>query len=67
MTDALPIVAICLSVASLVLFTLNYLRDRAQVTVWSEVVVHMQGPTPDSETPSLRIRVANLGRRPAVL
>jgi hypothetical protein len=66
-SSTLPLLAIVLSVASFVLSVLNYLRDRPSVKVWSQIEYHARGSTPDAQTPALRIRVANLGRRPAVL
>jgi hypothetical protein len=67
MTVALPIFAIILSVASLTLSLLSYLRDRPGLRVSSEIFYYRRGPAADSQTPALRIRAANHGRRPAVL
>lgn len=67
MADFIPTTALVLSVAGLGLSILNYLRDRSKIEVWSDVLYHRKGDTPDSLTPMLRIRVANLGRRPAVI
>lgn len=63
----LPIFAAVLSVASLGISLLNYLRDRPRIKAWAEIAWHRRGPTPDSEMPCLRIRIANLGRRPILL
>ena len=63
----LPILAAVLSVASLVISLLNYLRDRPRVKAWAEIGWHRRGPTPESEMPCMRIRIANLGRRPILL
>lgn len=62
-----PVLALILSVMGLTISLLNYLRDQARPRAWCEVVYHHKGPRPDSVIPSMRIRIANLGRRPAVL
>jgi hypothetical protein len=65
--DAIPSVALALSIIGLVLSVLNYTRDRARVRAWAEIYWYARGATPDSSTPRLLLRVANLGRRPVVL
>ncbi|MDN0085312.1 hypothetical protein QU487_21665 [Crenobacter sp. SG2305] len=69
MTIAAPILisllAFTVSVASLTISLLNYLRDRSKLKVWSEICWQHNGPEP--EIPHLHIRIANMGRRPTVV
>lgn len=66
-SEALPVAAISVSLVSLAISFLGFFRDRARLNAWAEIVHVHGGPGPDDFYPVLRIRVANLGRRPIVL
>lgn len=61
------LVTFTISVIGLVLSVLNYRRDRSDIKVWSEIQWHQRGKEVDALTPCCCVRIANLGRRPAVL
>jgi hypothetical protein len=65
--ESLPVAALTVSLVSLAISFLGFFRDRAQLKAWAEIVWVHRGPSVDDAYPVLRIRAANLGRRPSVL
>ena len=62
---AISLLAFAVSVASLTISLLAYLRDRSKLHVWSTIGWQFNGPEP--QTPVMRIRIANIGRRPVLV
>lgn len=61
----IALMAFAVSALSLTVSSLSYLRDRSKLRVSSNMTWRSNGP--ESDTPILKIQIANLGRRPVVL
>lgn len=66
-SESLPVAAITISLVSLAISFFGFFRDRAQLNAWAEIIWVQRGPSIEGAYPMLRIRVANLGRRPSVV
>jgi hypothetical protein len=63
----LQIATLVIALIALVLSVLNYYKDRSNIQAWAGIIWHQRGSDLVSETPRLRLRIVNLGRRPANL
>lgn len=61
------ILALVVSVSSLILAALAYRRDRSNVRAWSNIVWQQMGPEPNETSPMMHVRIVNLGRRPVLV